>query len=297
MGVNINSARFMAAAYKAGVSFERTLTLGRQWQFARWVKVGRMLREMGCPLPDELPDDDGWADELFRVLGAKTLSALDNSTYEGAGIVHDLNVPLVDEHHSQYDFVFDGGTLEHVFNFPVAMRSCMQLVKVGGHFCCWTPANNEVGHGFYQFGPELFYRLFQPDNGFKIRSIVFVEKRFSGSRWYAVRDAESLGARVVCVNSRPLFIMMLAQKIDKVPAVLNVQQSDYKVAWQEVESAEGQNTVVAKKRVTIKKMLERKLPSCCADFLKQQYRWFWVARLCNRSFFKRIDKKHFTVGD
>ena len=63
------------------------------------------------------------------------------------------------ERAGQFDVVYDGGTLEHVFNFPVALRNAMELLRPGGRlFTIHTCANNLCGHGFYQFSRELFYR-------------------------------------------------------------------------------------------------------------------------------------------
>jgi hypothetical protein len=45
------------------------------------------------------------------------------------------------------------------FNFPVALANAMKMAKIGGHFAARTPANNQCGHGFYQFSPGLFYRI------------------------------------------------------------------------------------------------------------------------------------------
>lgn len=59
----------------------------------------------------------------------------------------------------KYSMVLDGGSLEHVFNFPVAVRNCMQMLQVGGHYLAITPANNFMGHGFYQFSPELYFSI------------------------------------------------------------------------------------------------------------------------------------------
>ena len=58
----------------------------------------------------------------------------------------------------QFDLVFDGGTLEHVFNFSTALKNCMHMVKPHGRFVSVTLPNNWCGHGFYQFSPELFFR-------------------------------------------------------------------------------------------------------------------------------------------
>ena len=44
----------------------------------------------------------------------------------------------------------------------------MEMVKRGGHFIGVTTLNNFCGHGFYQFSPELYYRVFAPGNGFEV---------------------------------------------------------------------------------------------------------------------------------
>ena len=107
-----------------------------------------------------------YADDLFHGLGATTLDVMDVSGFEGANILHDLNQPVDTRLHNAYDCVFDGGALEHVFNFPLALKNCIEMVKVGGCFITITPANNWCGHGFYQFSPELFYRILSRENGF-----------------------------------------------------------------------------------------------------------------------------------
>ena len=55
--------------------------------------------------------------------------------------------------------VIDGGLLEHVFDFPTAIRNCMRMVRQGGHLILNLPVNNFPGHGFYRFSPELVFRV------------------------------------------------------------------------------------------------------------------------------------------
>ena len=71
---------------------------------------------------------------FLEFLGAEEVSSMDFSDYEQSELVHDLNEPIPSEWRGRYDFVLDGGTLEHVFNFPCAIRNAMELVAVGGHF-------------------------------------------------------------------------------------------------------------------------------------------------------------------
>ena len=55
----------------------------------------------------------------------------------------------------RFSVVIDGGLLEHVFDFPTAIRNCMRMVRQGGHLILNLPVNNFPGHGFYKFGPGL----------------------------------------------------------------------------------------------------------------------------------------------
>ena len=47
------------------------------------------------------------------------------------------------------------------------------MATVQDHFVRITPANNFFGHGFYQFTPELFFRIFSAANGFEVERSSF----------------------------------------------------------------------------------------------------------------------------
>lgn len=291
MGVNLDTARYLIAARKAGVSFERTLTLGRQWLCAKPDAVNALLARAGFPsMRFDRPSDAAWADAFFRALGATQLDVLDHSAYEGATVLHDLNQPLPAGETRRYDVVFDGGVIEHVFDCANAFRSCMQLTKVGGHLCVCSIANNECGHGFYQFSPELFFRLFDTANGFTLRSVLVEEQRLRGTRWYAVTDPAALGARVVCINGSPLHIKALARKeqadAGRAPVVI---QADYQRAWRESEVQVGSSAPRLHAPVSLKAKLVRSIPNGWVGPLKHAYRNFGVTRLHNRRFFAPVD--------
>jgi hypothetical protein len=74
-----------------------------------------------------------WSDPFFKLLGASQVGPIDVSAYQGASIIHDLNEPIPGALHERFDVVFDCGTLEHIFNVPVALKSYMDMVRVGGH--------------------------------------------------------------------------------------------------------------------------------------------------------------------
>lgn len=115
------------------------------------------------------------ADEFFRLLGFESYDALDNSDYEGARVIHDLNDPNVpDNLKGQFDVVYDGGTLEHVFNVPVAMMCMGEFLNSRGFIIHDLPVNNYVDHGFYQFSPTLFWHYYGL-NGFQLHESVLIQ--------------------------------------------------------------------------------------------------------------------------
>ena len=135
------------------------------------------------------------------------LEWIDASSYEGASEVHDMNDPISDQFREGFDAVVDAGTLEHVFNFPTAIKNCMEMVHSAVICCYKTSANNYFGHGFYQFSPELFYRLMSAENGFQVERMIAYEA-YAGSQWYEVIDPAQLGSRVELIGSRQRVLLL-----------------------------------------------------------------------------------------
>lgn len=241
MAIDTQAARLLLAAARAGVAFNRSLLLGRQHYIPGNEESRRLLREAGFD-PEKYPRlvtspcSHRFAEPFFEVLGASSIDTLDASGFEGASFVHDLNQPLPPSLASQYDVVYDGGTLEHVFNVPAALRNCMELVRVGGHVFLHTPANNYFGHGFYQFSPELFFRVFSQDNGFELERVIAMEYGPS-HRAYTVRDPAAIGSRTPLVNAFPVLLFVQARKQAQVPLFEKPpHQSDYAAVWNNARS-------------------------------------------------------------
>jgi hypothetical protein len=123
---------------------------------------------------DDLIAADGYAECFLGYLGARTVAAMDFSDYEGSTIVHDRNEPVPASLHDRFDVIFDRGTLEHVFNFSVAIRNVQAVLRAGRLLLRVNAANNQLGHGLYQFSPELFWRAFAPETGFSGETMQFV---------------------------------------------------------------------------------------------------------------------------
>jgi hypothetical protein len=245
MGINYLDARIMWEARQRGVVFDATLSVAHLSLELHPGELRRLREEYRAAVPgaNTTPLDRYQAgdhsDAFIRgFLGAATLSILDYSPYEGATIVHDLNVPLATDHHGQFDAVLDGGSLEHVFNFPVAIASLMNALKVGGHLFIKTPANNLCGHGFYQFSPELMFRVFTESNGFELQRVLLMETTLPVETRpyravYEVTDPKIARERVTLTSARPVMMLVEARKIASVtPFASAPLQGDYVDAWQ-----------------------------------------------------------------
>jgi SAM-dependent methyltransferase len=172
-----------------------------------------------------------FAERFFEGLGATQVDSVDASNYEAATIIHDMNNPVPAAWHERYDLVFDGGTLEHVFNLPVALGNCMRMLRQGGRFIATTPMNGWAGHGFYQFSPELFYGVFSGANGF---SIVNIYANDGNGAFYAVANPADVRERVELCTRLPASLYVHARR-DVVTDVLSAppQQTDYVAYWSE----------------------------------------------------------------
>jgi SAM-dependent methyltransferase len=227
MGIEYDLTDLLIKLKSQGVRFDRVLTLGRQ-NYAASVKGTRALfakYRVPCTWVPPDPYPMNYADGLFAALGSKEIESLDISAAERATILHDLNNPVPETLHNQFDIVLDGGTIEHVFNIPQALFNCMRMVRVGGKLIIETPANNFMGHGFYQFSPELFFSLLSSQNGYRVDSMTVVEC----SPWHRMVEAvapNEARQRFETTTFWRTEIICVATKLADV-AFSTPQQSDY----------------------------------------------------------------------
>ena len=223
MGLDHSIAKFLFERSKSA-PLGRALILGRQNVYMTPSEVEDVRVWSGVSLRV-----GGFADDFFRALGATEISFLDRSRHEGADILHDLNRPIATNFHAQFDSVLDGGTLEHVFNLPVALKTCMEAVKKGGRLFIFSPANSMMGHGFYQFTPELFYRCLAPAYGFEVERVLI---RHAGT-WFEAKDPSDVGARVEAATPKPAALFVSARRESIRPIFESWPiQSDYADDWQ-----------------------------------------------------------------
>jgi hypothetical protein len=233
MGLDTAAVTILVAAKSAGVDFSRTATLGRQLFFPNVPALARALAALGIEQDAEaLLRENRYSEPFFSLLGAKEISSIDYSPFECATVIHDMNTPVPDSLRQRFSAVIDSGTLEHIFDICQAFRNCMEMVQVGGHFIQINAGNNCMGHGFWQFSPELLFRVFSPANGFQVETVLLHEV-LPGGAWYAVADPDKVRSRVELCNSSPTYLLTVARRT----AVAEIfasppQQSDYVALWQ-----------------------------------------------------------------
>ena len=203
--------------------FNKTLTLGRQQILTNDIQnILGNSRSYGPYCEDLLKD----------CFGSTDVDSIDNSDYEGATIVFDLNKKIKDNTIAKYNTIIDCGTLEHVYHINNALYNVSKLCNIGGQIIHVLPANNFCGHGFWQLSPELFFSLYSEKNGYK-NTEVFIIDTYS----YEVRKLTppENGRRILVDSKTPIYVAVRTVLDDKKFSHSDVQQSDYVYLWDKMK--------------------------------------------------------------
>lgn len=155
---------------------------------------------------------------FFGMLGIEVVS-LDLNDYEGADIIHNLNYPIPSGLVGQFDYIIDGGTLDHLFNIMTAFENIVNLLSPGGRIFQWNAAANYAGTAYVSFGPDLFYD-FYTQNGFACTVYLAENKKFTDDKWHVYKYH---GGRYsnLCSRKEQVLIVMAEKSagasFDKIP--------------------------------------------------------------------------------
>jgi SAM-dependent methyltransferase len=228
MGVDIHAfylLRYVTGKY--GV-LGNTATLGRQQIFLAQSAFARA----GV----HYDNVSGYCEPLLTEhFGATRVDSIDNSHYEGATIIADMNLPIPKDLEGQYDVVLDFGCLEHVFDIAQSFRNVSGLCKIGGRILHVLPANQFCGHGFYQFSPEFFFSWYSEKNGYDQVEVFFADM-LDTHHWFRV-SAPQAGKRINIRSFGKLYVLAVARRMGQ-PCETAVQQSDYVHEWSSSEQSE-----------------------------------------------------------
>lgn len=143
------------------------LLLGRQTVHFTADEVVALLGRFGLPLDrldavrlDTSTDNGrrhGFISDLsfFRLFTDATVTTMDVTRYEGCDIVHDVNHPVPAELEGRFDFIFDGGTFDNVFDPSMAIRNTARMLKPGGRIIHHAAAGS-YPNAYVSLSPDWF---------------------------------------------------------------------------------------------------------------------------------------------
>jgi len=223
MGLTFHEYKFLEEVSKKK-NFGNVLTLGKQ----EIILTNEDKKRLNLFEKDYVNDE--YIDKLLvDKFKANSVKSIDNSSFEGADIIHDMNKPI-ENLNEKFDTIIDFGTSEHIFNVVENLSNISKFCKNDGIILHSLPANNNCGHGFWQFSPELFFSLYSENNGFSDTEI-FVFNTHNKYEWWKV-EKQKLGERLEISSDAPLYVLVKTIKKSETQNK-DVQQSDYIERWNE----------------------------------------------------------------
>lgn len=200
------------------------------------LKFGFESNETGEQMPWTGNAED---DYLFRTLGYEKIESIDTDSFENATYIMDLNLEVPVEFHNRFDAIYDGGTLEHIFNLQQALKNIHKMLKPGGIIMHLSPSHNHVDHGFYMFSPTFFNDYYLANN-YRIIKSNFLEYSHNpfDSSW-KIYDYKSLCIEHLSFGGwgkSMLGIWFVVQKTELSSYNVIPQQGRYVMVWDKHKS-------------------------------------------------------------
>jgi hypothetical protein len=246
MGIDNSCIRLLMREGNRKKFSGRILQLGKQTVATTGHRIEEIAREekfeLSEPLCDmgyrEIEGRGAVSDEyLFRRLGFDMVDSLDKNTFEGANVVWDLNQLLQKEFANigAYNFIYDGGTMEHLFHVPNALNNIFKLLSVDGRVAHLSPVKF-INHGFYNFS-TFFYEEFYETNKFLIEEcgiIKLLDTKWKDHALYATCDKNSQFVRSLnptLLDGATFIMNFIATKLPESTGDRIPQQGIYNNAW------------------------------------------------------------------
>ena len=294
LGIGNNFLRFIAQPLGTDFKKKRVITIGRQTNYASNDVQDQFLEFGGFSKKKEVVPAEGdvaYFDEIFdKVYQDCDIDSIDYSDFEGASVVHDLNCEIPPDLREQYDVLIDGGTAEHIWDVKRTFFNYLSLVKPNGHLFINVPANNQFGHGFYQFSAEFFFSFFTENYGCEVVTAVldvhpYLGGELASGKLYEVESPLKIGERVVLCNKKPTSILVHIRKLKAVDLGSQTPpiQSDYSSRYEENSGQPLRRSVVFKLKLKgLFKKIPKKLQNHIIGLGQRAYYSTW-----NRKLFKK----------
>ena len=263
MALTFHTYKFLDYLKNSNYNFGKVLSLG---------KINNLLTKDDFQNLELKFSNENYADNILKeIFKFETLECLDYSSFEGAEIIHDLNFPIISAD-KQFDTILDFGISEHVFNIAQCIFNIIKLTKINGSIIHCLPANNNCGHGFWQFSPELFFNLYKKKNGFT-KTEIFLINLHDQTFWYKV-NIQKLGERLEINSSEPLYLIVKTIKENEVNFT-SINQSDYEHQWNNDKFDKPKKSATS---IKIKK-------------IKDSVKYFLRHNFLSKNYYQNLEKK------
>lgn len=228
MGISIGRIKLLSEVIEFNkVNLDKALTYGVLHTKSSNKLVAKVLKKE--ILKDLAQEEILHQNDVFKQLGFVEINSLDFYPHEKPTFTLDLNKPLSSEYMNKYDLVYDGGTMEHCFNVPMVLENTIKFLKKGGTVVHVNPMSGQVGHGFYQFSPTLYYDFYTA-NGFDNLKIEIYIRRSKKEYVYEIPNNKINKFVNVprCFMGARAFIHFSARKVKDVDEIVFPIQATYK---------------------------------------------------------------------
>jgi hypothetical protein len=188
---------------------------------------------------EEFSPNKAFCERMLTSFGFKNVDSIDFSDYEKASIIHDLNKPIPTDL-KKYDYILDGGTVEHIFNAPQVYENIFNLLEVNGIYVSIACNNNYSGHGFYQYSPDFYASIMQNKYGMELLELKLAKLHTEPKDWHdvSVIHMDYNGRNIFHFDTNtPVYIVCVARKISNERASLilepPMQYSYQEVLWKQ----------------------------------------------------------------
>jgi len=224
MSISKSLARFLVRKHKEQKFSGKLLALGKQFIYATHDEIVDIFRQEDssyCYVVPQLQNiskekkHQNFIDDLtfFKMLGFDSVHSLDISSYQGAEILWDLNKPIPGDLEKSFDFILNGGTIEHVFDIRQCLDNLSNALKMGGTIFHVAPVDGYLDHGFVQPSPKLFHSYYKSNSFEEVCSILIENTvdKVNYDKWnYWEWNAKI--ARRFFISERPLMFIYAAKK-------------------------------------------------------------------------------------
>jgi hypothetical protein len=216
MGIDYTCCEALLYSLQYTKSKTNLLTFGRQGIHIPMNMVNNFLDKYNFDCMEYNYDKNIFCENLLLHLGFGNIDSIDNSNYEDANIIHNLNLPI-SNNLKKYDYILDCGTIEHIFNTPQVCENIINLLNHDGIYLSVTPNNNFSGHGIYQFSPEFYLSAFSKEYGMEIKSLYLAKVGSGITDWIDVNNLnieETFGRNISKFDgNEPVYIIAIIKKI------------------------------------------------------------------------------------